>query len=62
MIYASTKEQLSKALDVKLSIHTDSLDEVEWKTVLNVASGVRLRVSKAGTGGCGLSPDGNSND
>lgn len=39
MIYASTKEQLKNALDVKLSIHADSLDEVEWKTMLSVASG-----------------------
>ena len=38
MIYASTKEQLKNALDIKLSIHADSLDEIEWKSALNVAS------------------------
>lgn len=40
MIDASTKEQLRNTSDVKLSIHTGSLDEVGWKTMLNVASGV----------------------
>ncbi|KAE8140312.1 hypothetical protein BDV38DRAFT_280308 [Aspergillus pseudotamarii] len=39
MLYASTKEQLRSALDVKLSIHADTPDEIEWKTVLSVASG-----------------------
>ena len=42
MIYASTKEQLKNALDIKLSIHADSLDEIEWKSVLNVASGGKV--------------------
>lgn len=42
MIYASTKEQLKNALDIKLSIHADSLDEIEWKFVLNVASGGKV--------------------
>ncbi|BAE62563.1 unnamed protein product [Aspergillus oryzae RIB40] len=32
-------EQLRSALDVKLSIHADTPDEIEWKTVLSVASG-----------------------
>ncbi|KAF5865896.1 hypothetical protein ETB97_001964 [Aspergillus alliaceus] len=39
MLYASTKEQLRNAFDVKLSIHADTPDEVEWKIVLSVASG-----------------------
>lgn len=39
MIYASTKEQLKNALDVKLSIHADSSDEIEWKSMVNMASG-----------------------
>ncbi|KAJ5326383.1 Actin-binding cofilin/tropomyosin type [Penicillium brevicompactum] len=39
MIYASTKEQLRKFLDVKASIHADDLDELEWKTVLKEVSG-----------------------
>ncbi|KAJ5341654.1 Actin-binding cofilin/tropomyosin type [Penicillium brevicompactum] len=39
MIYASTKEQLRRFLDVKASIHADDLDELEWKTVLKEVSG-----------------------
>ncbi|KAE8377114.1 hypothetical protein BDV26DRAFT_293541 [Aspergillus bertholletiae] len=42
MLYASTKEQLRNALDVKLSIHADTPDEIEWKTVLSVASGGKV--------------------
>ncbi|PWY83840.1 cofilin, actophorin [Aspergillus sclerotioniger CBS 115572] len=42
MLYASTKEQLRKALDVKVSIHADDLHDIEWKTVLRGASGGRL--------------------
>ncbi|RAL02338.1 actin-binding ADF family protein [Aspergillus ibericus CBS 121593] len=42
MLYASTKEQLRKALDVKVSIHADDLHDIEWKTVLSEASGGRL--------------------
>lgn len=39
MIYASTKEQLRRFLDVKASIHADEVGELEWKTVLKEASG-----------------------
>ncbi|GKZ72545.1 hypothetical protein AnigIFM50267_008914 [Aspergillus niger] len=42
MLYASTKEQLRKALDVKVSIHADDVHDIEWKTVLREASGGRL--------------------
>ncbi|PYI01185.1 cofilin, actophorin [Aspergillus sclerotiicarbonarius CBS 121057] len=42
MLYASTKEQLRKALDVKVSIHADDLYDIEWTTVLSEASGGRL--------------------
>ncbi|GAQ45604.1 actin-binding ADF family protein [Aspergillus tubingensis] len=42
MLYASTKEQLRKALDVKVSIHADDLHDIEWKTILSEASGGRL--------------------
>lgn len=42
MLYASTKEQLRKALDVKVSIHADDLHDIEWKTILREASGGRL--------------------
>ncbi|OOF98731.1 hypothetical protein ASPCADRAFT_2164 [Aspergillus carbonarius ITEM 5010] len=42
MLYASTKEQLRKTLDVKVSIHADDLHDIEWKTVLSEASGGRL--------------------
>ena len=41
MIYASTKEQLRRFLDVKASIHADDLDELEWKTVLKEVSVAR---------------------
>lgn len=39
MMYASTKEKLSKAVDIGPSIHAESLDEIEWDTVLREASG-----------------------
>lgn len=39
MIYATTKEQVRRFLDVKASIHADDPDELEWKTVLKEASG-----------------------
>ncbi|KAJ5776192.1 uncharacterized protein N7511_001203 [Penicillium nucicola] len=39
MLYACSKEQLRKALDVSISIHADSRDELEWKQVLKEASG-----------------------
>lgn len=42
MLYASTKEQLRNALDIKLSIHADTMDEIEWKKILSLASGGRL--------------------
>ncbi|OJZ85406.1 hypothetical protein ASPFODRAFT_34320 [Aspergillus luchuensis CBS 106.47] len=42
MLYASTKEQLRRSLDVKVSIHADDLHDIEWKTILRVASGGRL--------------------
>ncbi|GAA87771.1 cofilin, actophorin [Aspergillus luchuensis IFO 4308] len=42
MLYASTKEQLRRALDVKVSIHADDLHDIEWKTILREASGGRL--------------------
>ncbi|OJJ29670.1 hypothetical protein ASPWEDRAFT_294336 [Aspergillus wentii DTO 134E9] len=39
MIHASTKEQLKNALDIKLDIHADKPDEIDWKVILNKASG-----------------------
>ncbi|KAL4887666.1 cofilin, actophorin [Aspergillus karnatakaensis] len=42
MLYASTKEQLRRALDVKVSIHADDVSDIEWKVVLKEASGGRL--------------------
>ncbi|OQE20476.1 hypothetical protein PENSTE_c013G00587 [Penicillium steckii] len=39
MIYASTKEQLRKALDIAVSIHAEELDELDWKEVVREASG-----------------------
>ncbi|RDW74642.1 actin-binding ADF family protein [Aspergillus mulundensis] len=42
MLYASTKEQLRRALDVKVSIHADEPHDLEWKNVLSVACGGRL--------------------
>ncbi|EYE90103.1 actin-binding ADF family protein [Aspergillus ruber CBS 135680] len=44
MLYAATKEQLRRALDVKVSIHADDLLDIEWKAVLREASGGRARV------------------
>ncbi|KAJ9358829.1 cofilin, actophorin [Paecilomyces variotii] len=44
MLYAATKEQLRRALDVKVSIHADHPSDIEWKTVLREASGGRVRV------------------
>lgn len=44
MLYAATKEQLRRALDVKVSIHADELSDIEWKAVLREASGGRVRV------------------
>ncbi|KAL3429317.1 hypothetical protein BDV09DRAFT_200718 [Aspergillus tetrazonus] len=42
MLYASTKEQLRRALDVKVSIHADDPHELEWTNVLSAACGGRL--------------------
>ncbi|PYH87093.1 cofilin, actophorin [Aspergillus uvarum CBS 121591] len=42
MLYASSKEQLRRALDVKISIHADNVHDIEWRTVLREASGGRL--------------------
>lgn len=39
MIYASTREVLKNALNVTTSIHADDKSDIEWKTVLNEASG-----------------------
>ncbi|KAJ6072760.1 hypothetical protein N7467_010845 [Penicillium canescens] len=39
MLYACSKEHLRKALDVNISIHADSLNELEWKLALKEASG-----------------------
>ncbi|PYH93986.1 cofilin, actophorin [Aspergillus ellipticus CBS 707.79] len=44
MLYAATKEQLRRALDVKISIHADDLSDIEWKKVLVEASGGRVKV------------------
>lgn len=41
MLYATTKEQLRNALDIKLSIHADAPDDLEWRNILSVASGGR---------------------
>ncbi|PLB53568.1 cofilin, actophorin [Aspergillus steynii IBT 23096] len=42
MLYASTNEQLKNALNLKIFIHADSPDELEWKSVLSQASGGRV--------------------
>ncbi|KAL4863190.1 hypothetical protein BDV12DRAFT_202342 [Aspergillus spectabilis] len=42
MLYASTKEQFRNALNVKLSVHADIPDEIEWRNILSVASRGRL--------------------
>ena len=39
MIYASTREVLKNALNLSASIHADDKSDIEWKTVLSVASG-----------------------
>ncbi|KAL2847209.1 cofilin, actophorin [Aspergillus pseudoustus] len=44
MLYAATKEQLRRALDVKVSIHADGPSDLEWKTVLKEASGGRASI------------------
>ncbi|KAJ5165660.1 cofilin actophorin [Penicillium coprophilum] len=44
MLYAATKEQLRRALDVKVAIHADEISDIEWKMVLKEASGGRVRI------------------
>lgn len=39
MVYASTKENLKQALQITSDIHADDKSEIEWKTVLQEASG-----------------------
>jgi hypothetical protein len=39
MIYASTREPLKSALNVSTSLHADDKSDIEWKHVLNEASG-----------------------
>ncbi|KAJ5976302.1 cofilin actophorin [Penicillium waksmanii] len=43
MLYAATKEQLRRMLDVKVSIHADVLSDIEWMRVVREASGGRLQ-------------------
>jgi cofilin len=38
MLYASTMEQLKRALNLSFFIHAGSEDEVEWETVLKAVS------------------------
>ncbi|RSM08493.1 hypothetical protein CDV31_008130 [Fusarium ambrosium] len=38
MLYASTKEQLHKALNIGVSIHADDLDDIEWHSVVKRVS------------------------
>lgn len=38
MVYASTREQLSKALSLPTSIHADDLDDLEWNSVVGRVS------------------------
>ncbi|RAH64716.1 actin-binding ADF family protein [Aspergillus aculeatinus CBS 121060] len=42
MLFATTKEQLRNALDIKLAIHADAPDDLEWRNILSVASGGRV--------------------
>lgn len=39
MVYASTKEDLKRALKITSEIHADDKSDIEWKTVLAEASG-----------------------
>ena len=43
MIYASTVEQLKRALNLGSSIHADNSDEIEWDTLLRGVSGGRAQ-------------------
>ncbi|KAH6890650.1 cofilin, actophorin [Thelonectria olida] len=38
MLYATTREQLNKALNLGLSIHADDLDDIEWSSVVHQVS------------------------
>lgn len=42
MLYASTKEQLRRALDVKVSIHADDAHDIEWKAIMSQVLGRRI--------------------
>ncbi|PYI31869.1 cofilin, actophorin [Aspergillus indologenus CBS 114.80] len=42
MLYATTKELLRNALDIKLAIHADTPDELQWGNIVSVASGGRV--------------------
>ncbi|KAL2676451.1 hypothetical protein Neosp_010209 [[Neocosmospora] mangrovei] len=38
MLYASTKEQLHKALNIGVSVHADDLDDIEWHSIVKRVS------------------------
>jgi cofilin len=42
MVYASTREQLNKALSLPVSIHADDLDDIEWHSVVQRVSRGRV--------------------
>ncbi|PYH48093.1 actin-binding ADF family protein [Aspergillus saccharolyticus JOP 1030-1] len=42
MLYATTKEKLRNAVDIKLSIHADTPDELEWRNIVSLASGGKM--------------------
>ncbi|KAJ0153326.1 hypothetical protein HZ326_4331 [Fusarium oxysporum f. sp. albedinis] len=42
MVYASTREQLNKALNLPVSIHADDLDDIEWHSVVRRVSRGRV--------------------
>ncbi|KAL1977894.1 hypothetical protein VTN31DRAFT_753 [Thermomyces dupontii] len=43
MLYASTRETLKNALNIHQSIHADDKSEIEWKNVLEEASGGKAK-------------------
>ncbi|KAL6918812.1 hypothetical protein FSHL1_002806 [Fusarium sambucinum] len=43
MVYASTREQLNKALNLPVSIHADDLDDLEWHSVVRRVSRGRVQ-------------------
>ncbi|KAM0494448.1 hypothetical protein ACHAP8_008591 [Fusarium lateritium] len=43
MVYASTREQLNKALNLPMSIHADDLDDLEWHSVVRRVSRGRVQ-------------------